>query len=201
MLKQIRPAIVMIVVTTAVTGLLYPIAMTGVAQALFPHQANGSLVEKDGKVIGSTLIGQSFTSDRYFHGRPSATTGADPNDATKTVAAPYNAANSMGSNLGPTSASLMARIKGDAATLQAQNPNMPVPIDLVTASGSGLDPDISPDDAYFQIPRVAKARGMDEAKVRSIVDAAVEPRELGVLGEPVINVLALNQTLDASMTQ
>ncbi|MBB5574416.1 K(+)-transporting ATPase subunit C [Rhizobium paranaense] len=201
MLKQIRPAIVMIVVTTAVTGLLYPIAMTGAAQALFPHQANGSLVEKDGKVIGSTLIGQNFTSDRYFHGRPSATTAADPNDATKTVSAPYNAANSAGSNLGPTNSSLITRIKGDVATLQAQNPNMPVPIDMVTTSGSGLDPDISPDDAYFQIPRVAKARGMDEAKVKSLVDAAIEPRELGVLGEPVVNILALNQALDASMTQ
>ncbi|MFT4183105.1 MAG: K(+)-transporting ATPase subunit C [Rhizobium sp.] len=201
MLKQIRPAIVMIVVTTAVTGLAYPLAMTGIAQAVFPHQANGSLVEKDGKVIGSSLVGQNFTTDRYFHGRPSATTGADPNDATKTVAAPYNAANSMGSNLGPTSSSLMTRIKTDAATLQAQNPNAPVPIDLVTTSGSGLDPDISPDDAYFQIPRVAKARGMDEAKLRGIVEAAVEPRELGVLGEPVVNVLALNQALDASMTQ
>ncbi|MFS8053289.1 K(+)-transporting ATPase subunit C [Rhizobium sp. BR 317] len=201
MLKQIRPAIVMIVVTTAVTGLLYPIAMTGAAQALFPHQANGSLVEKDGKVIGSTLIGQNFTSDRYFHGRPSATTAADPNDATKTVSAPYNAANSAGSNLGPTNSSLITRIKGDVATLQAQNPNMPVPIDMVTTSGSGLDPDISPDDAYFQIPRVAKARGMDEAKVKSLVDAAIEPRELGVLGEPVVNMLALNQALDASMTQ
>jgi len=201
MLKQIRPAIVMIVATTVLTGLAYPLAMTGVAQTLFPHQANGSLVEKDGKVIGSSLIGQNFTADKYFHGRPSATSGADPNDPTKSVSAPYNAANSGGSNLGPTNSALMTRIKGDAATLQAQNPNVPVPIDMVTTSGSGLDPDISPEDAYFQVPRVAKARNMDEAKVKSLVDAAIEPRELGVLGEPVVNVLALNQALDASMTQ
>lgn len=200
MFKQIRPAIVMIVVMTAVTGLLYPIGMTSVAQAFFPHQANGSLVEKDGKVIGSTLIGQAFTSDRYFHGRPSATTATDPNDATKSVASPYNAANSVGSNLGPTSSSLITRIKGDADALKAANPNVPVPIDLVTTSGSGLDPHISPEDAYYQIPRVAKARSLDEAKLRELVDGAIQPRELGVLGEPVINVLALNQLLDASMT-
>ncbi len=201
MLKQIRPAIVMIVATTVLTGLAYPLAMTGVAQALFPHQANGSLVEKDGKVIGSTLIGQNFTADKYFHGRPSATTGTDPNDPTKSVSAPYNAANSGGSNLGPTNSSLITRIKGDAATLQAQNPNTPVPIDLLTTSGSGLDPDISPEAAYFQVPRVAKARNMDEAKVKSLVEAAIEPRELGIFGEPVVNVLALNRALDASMTQ
>lgn len=200
MFKQIRPAIVMIVAMTAVTGLIYPIGMTSVAQAFFPHQANGSLVEKDGKVIGSSLIGQAFASDRYFHGRPSATTAADPNDATKSVASPYNAASSVGSNLGPTSSSLITRIKADAAALQSTNPNVPVPIDLVTTSGSGLDPHISPDDAYFQIPRVAKARGMDEAKLRGLIDAAVQPRELGILGEPVVNVLALNQALDASMT-
>ncbi|MFJ6322957.1 MULTISPECIES: K(+)-transporting ATPase subunit C [unclassified Rhizobium] len=201
MLKQIRPAIVMVVATTVLTGLAYPLAMTGAAQALFPHQANGSLLEKDGKVIGSSLIGQNFTSDRYFHGRPSATTDTDPNDATKTISAPYNAASSGGSNLGPTNSSLITRIKGDAATLQSQNPNTPVPVDMVTTSGSGLDPDISPDAAYFQIPRVAKARNMDEAKLKAIVDAAVESREFGVLGEPVVNVLALNQVLDASMKQ
>ena len=201
MLKQIRPALVMIVATTVLTGLAYPLAMTGVSQALFPHQANGSLIEKDGKVIGSSLIGQNFATDRYFHGRPSATTTADPNDPTKSIAAPYNAANSGASNLGPTNSSLITRIKGDGAALQAQNPNMPVPMDLVTTSGSGLDPDISPDAAYFQIPRVAKARNMDEAKLKSIVDASVETRELGVLGEPVVNVLALNQALDASMKQ
>ncbi len=197
MLKEIRPAIVMIVLLTIVTGLIYPLAMTGVAQALFPRQANGSLIVKDGKVLGSELIGQNFTDARYFHGRPSATSDTDPNDATKTVPAPYNAANSSGSNAGPTSKALIERIQGDVEKLKAENPNTPVPVDLVTTSASGLDPHITPAAALFQVPRVAKARGLPEARVRELVTQNIEGRFLGVLGEPRVNVLQLNMALDA----
>ena len=196
MLREIRPAIVMIIALTAITGLAYPLAMTGIAGVLFPHRAQGSLIERDGKVIGSALIGQNFTSDRYFHGRPSATTGPDPADPTKSVPAPYNAANSMGSNLGPTNKALIERVQGDLDRLKQQNPSAPVPIDLVTTSASGLDPDITPEAALFQVPRVAKARNLPEDRVRHLVSAHVEQRFLGILGEPRVNVLALNLTLD-----
>ena len=197
MLREIRPAIVMIVVLTAITGLVYPLAMTGIAQLVFPHQANGSLIEKDGKVIGSELIGQNFTGAGYFHGRPSATTDTDPNDSTKTVPAPYNAANSSGSNAGPTAKALIERVKGDVDRLKAENPGAPVPMDLVTTSASGLDPDVSPEAAMFQVPRVAKARGLDEADVRRLVQAHTDGRLFGLIGEPHVNVLQLNMALDA----
>ena len=197
MLREIRPAIVMIVVLTVITGLVYPLAMTGIAQVIFPHQANGSLIEKDKKVIGSELIGQNFTGPGYFHGRPSATTDTDPKDPTKTVPAPYNAANSSGSNAGPTSKALIDRVKEDVAKLQAENPGASVPIDLVTTSASGLDPDISPEAALFQLPRVAKARGIDETDLRRLVQAHTEARLFGLIGEPRVNVLQLNMALDA----
>ena len=197
MLKEIRPAIVVLVLLTLITGLAYPLAMTGIAGAIFPNQAQGSLIEKDGKVIGSALIGQAFASDKYFQGRPSATNAPDPKDSTKTIEAPYNASNSMGSNLGPTSKALADRLKGDVDRLKAENPNAAVPVDLVTTSGSGLDPDISPAAALFQVSRVAKARGLPETSVRTLVEGQVEGRTLGLLGEPRVNVLKLNLALDA----
>lgn len=195
MLKEIRPAIVMVIAFTVVTGIAYPLAMTGIAQVIFPSQANGSLIDRDGKVVGSELIGQNFADAKYFHGRPSATTDTDPNDATKTVPAPYNASNSMGSNLGPTSKALVDRVKADADTLKAEN-GKPIPVDLVTTSASGLDPDITPAAAQFQIPRVAKARNLPEATVANLVEKATSGRQLGVFGEPHVNVLDLNLALD-----
>jgi K+-transporting ATPase ATPase C chain len=196
MLKEIRPALVMVVGLTAITGLAYPLAMTGIAGTLFPYQAQGSLIEKDGKTIGSALIGQEFKGDGYFHGRLSVTTAADPNDSTKTVPAPYNAANSTGSNLGPTSKALSDRLTEDVEKLKAENPSMPVPVDLVTTTGSGLDPHISPEAALFQVPRVAKARKMPEDSVRKLVNDQTEGRLAGIIGEPRVNVLALNMALD-----
>jgi K+-transporting ATPase ATPase C chain len=196
MLQHIRPAVMMIVCMTVLTGLAYPLAMTGIAQAIFPHQANGSLIERDGKVVGSALIGQNFAAENYFHGRPSATTDTDPNDATKTVPAPYNAGNSGGSNLGPTSKALVDRVTEAAGKLAAENPGTPVPADLVTTSASGLDPDISPDGALFQVARVAKARKLPEDKVRQLVQNHIVGRVAGVIGEPHVNVLELNMALD-----
>jgi potassium-transporting ATPase KdpC subunit len=197
MLKEIRPAIVMLIAFTAITGLAYPLAMTGIAQVAFRDQANGSLIEKDDKVIGSRLIGQKFESEKYFHGRPSATSAPDPKDPSKSVSAPYNAANSSGSNLGPTSKALIDRIKEDTDMLKAENPSAPVPVDLVTTSASGLDPDITPAAASFQVPRVAKTRGLPEDRVRQLVAANTEGRSFGLLGEPRVNVLQLNLALDA----
>jgi K+-transporting ATPase ATPase C chain len=199
MLKEIRPAIVFVVALTLITGLLYPLAMTGIAQIIFPGRAQGSMLERDGTVVGSALIGQSFTSEKYFHGRPSATVTPDPNDPTKNIDAPYNAANSGGSNLGPTNKALIDRIMGDIEKLKSENPSASVPLDLLTTSGSGLDPHISPEAAFFQVPRVVKARGLPEDQVdqvRRLVEEHVEGRLLGLLGEPRVNVLLLNLALD-----
>src|ERR1700689_309584 len=196
MLREIRPAIVVLVALTLITGLAYPLAMTGIAEVLFPRQAQGSLIEQDGKVIGSALFGQEFDSEKYFHGRPSATTATDPNDSTKTVPAPYNAANSGGSNLGPSNKALIDRVQGDVDKLKQENPSMPVPQDLVTTSASGLDPHISPDAALFQVPRIAKARNLPEDRVRQLVVDNTEGRLFGLLGEPRVNVLQLNLALD-----
>jgi K+-transporting ATPase ATPase C chain len=196
MLREIRPAIVVLVALTLITGLAYPLAMTGIAEVLFPRQAQGSLIEQDGKVVGSALIGQVFESDKYFHGRPSATTAPDPNDSTKTVPAPYNAANSGGSNLGPSSKALIDRVQGDVDKLKQENPSMPVPQDLVTTSASGLDPHISPEAALFQVPRIAKTRNLPEDRVRQLVADNTEGRLFGLLGEPRVNVLQINLALD-----
>jgi potassium-transporting ATPase KdpC subunit len=196
MLREIRPAIVVLVALTLITGLAYPLAMTGIAQVIFPYQAKGSLIEHNGTVVGSELIGQQFNSDKYFHGRPSATTAPDPNDSTKTVPAPYNAANSGGSNLGPSNKALIDRVQGDIDKLKAENPSATVPADLVTTSASGLDPHISPDAAFFQVPRIAKARNLPEDRIRQLVADHTEGRRFGLLGEPRVNVLLLNLGLD-----
>jgi len=201
MLNHIRPAFGVLVLLTIITGLIYPLAMTGISGALFPYQAQGSLVVRNGTVIGSALIGQNFTTEKYFHGRPSATLGPDPADATKTIALPYNAVNSMGSNLGPTSKALSDRVKASYDALHAENPATPVPVDLVTTSGSGLDPDISPEAAQFQMPRIAKARNLSADAVKQLVDAHTEGRFLGFIGEPHVNVLALNLALDQMATK
>jgi len=196
MLRLVRSAIVVLVALTVITGLIYPLAMTGIAQVLFPKQAQGSLIERNGTVVGSELIGQVFESDKYFHGRPSATTAPDPNDSTKTVPAPYNAANSGASNLGPSNKALIDRVQGDMDKLKQQNPSTPIPADLVTTSASGLDPHISPEAALFQVPRIAKARKLPEDRIRQLVTDHTEERFLGLLGEPRVNVLLLNLALD-----
>ena len=201
MLKEIRPALVLLLAFTILTGLIYPLVMTGVAQVVFPYQAQGSLIEEDGKVIGSELIGQRFATDIYFHGRPSATLGPDPVDPSKTAPVPYNAVNSMGSNLGPTNKALIERVTSDVEKLKQENPSAQVPTDLVTTSGSGLDPDITPEAAYFQVPRIAKARNLPENDVRQRVADHIQGRTLGIFGEPRVNVLALNLALDRAGTQ
>lgn len=194
MLTHLRPAITMILLMTVITGLAYPLAITGIAQLVFPYQANGSLMVHQGKTIGSALIGQSFTGDAWFHGRPSATTAPDPADPSSSIAAPYNAGASGGSNLGPTSAALVERV---AAAAKQQGAGAPVPVDLVTTSASGLDPDITPAAALFQVARVAKARNLPDTQVRALVEAHVEDRLFGLIGEPRVNVLRLNLALDA----
>ena len=200
MLSQIRPAIVLLALFTLLTGFVYPMAITGVAQVLMPYQADGSLLQVGGNPVGSALIGQNFASDKYFHGRPSATQAQDPahpDDPSKTIDAPYNAANSTGSNLGPTSQKLLDRVKADVAAKRAAGWTGPIPADSVTTSASGLDPEISPATAFAEVPAVAKARGVAEEKVRALVAAHVQDRALGLIGEPRVNVLRLNLALDA----
>ena len=195
MKNSLRPALALLLFFTVVTGLIYPLFTTFAAQAVFPAQANGSLIEKNGVVIGSSLIGQSFTSDGYFHGRLSATSGPDPKNPSASVPMPYNAANSAGSNLGPTSKALVERVAASAKELRA-SPLAPVPVDLVTTSASGLDPDITPAAAFYQVARVAHARGLSQAVVRDLVTQYTQGRTLGIFGEVRVNVLALNLALD-----
>ena len=190
-MQHLRPALVLITLSTLLLGLGFPLAFTGLATALVPDRANGSLIVRGGQVVGSSLIGQNVTSDRYFHSRPSATTATDPNDPSKTIPAPYNAASSNGSNLAPTSKALISRIAADAA----EEPR-PIPADAVTTSASGLDPDISPANALRQVERVAKSRGLPEDRVRALVAAHIDGRFLGFFGEPRVNVLALNLAVD-----
>lgn len=194
MIAQLRPALVLVALFTVLTGLVLPFAFVGAAGLVFPHQAGGSLIERDGKTVGSVLLGQVFTQDNYFHGRPSATTDTDPADSTKTVPAPYNAGSSSGSNAGPTSKALIDRVTADLAKAGPK----PVPGDAVTTSASGLDPHISPENAARQVGRVAAARKLPEARVRQLVDANTRGRLLGLIGEPRVDVLALNLALDAA---
>ena len=202
MLKELRPAIVLIIAFTIITGLLYPLAMTGIAGVIFPHQAQGSLIEKDGKVIGSELMGQAFTSGSLLpwpsvgHARPRSQPIPQ-----RPLRCPTMPPTPWGSNLGPTNKALIDRVKGDVDKLKAENPSAQVPIDLVTTSGSGLDPHITPDGAYFQVPRIAKARNMPENALRELVAEHIEGRTLGLLGEPRVNVLELNLALDSAGTQ
>lgn len=193
-MTHLRPAIVLVALFTLLTGLAFPLAFVGIAGAVLPFQAGGSLIERDGKVVGSALLGQSFTSDRYFQGRPSATSGADPADSSKTVPTPYNAANSSGSNAGPTNKALSERVAADMEKAGAK----PVPGDVLTTSASGLDPHVSPENAARQVTRVATARGLPEAQVQTLVTAHTSGRLLGLVGEPRVDVLALNLALDAA---
>jgi potassium-transporting ATPase KdpC subunit len=196
MLQHIRPAFVLIILMTILTGVIYPYAIWAVGAVVFPELAGGSMVVRNGTVVGSALIGQSFTSDKYFHSRPSATNTPDPKDPTKTIDAPYNAANSSGSNLGPTSQQLVDRVKGDVEALRKEGITGTIPADAVTTSASGLDPNISPAYALLQVARVAKTRNLPEDRVRALVMRETEGRVLGVIGEPRVNVLELNLALD-----
>lgn len=199
--RQIRPAVTIFLSLSVITGLAYPLGMTGLSKLVLPEQAEGSLVHVDGQAVGSALIGQNFTQPRYFHGRPSATTGPDPADPSKTGPLPYNAAASVATNAGPTSKALVDRVTAAVAQLKAENPEavaagLSIPMDLVTTSGSGLDPDISPQAAMFQVKRIARMRNLSENSLKNLVDDMTERPLMGWLGVPHVNVLALNIALD-----